>query len=191
MPNYPIYPQNYPQYPVYPQYQPVQPPVQYTQPMMGQQPQTPQQPAQTAPQMPMSSSIVNVRSESEAINWPVAPNNSVTFVDELNGYLYTKTSFNQFDRPQFVKYKLVREDAAEAPVNGANGQQGNDTPYALKDDLTALAGAVKGVNESVSAINNTVASMKGEMEKMSGDLYGLAGKKKAPARKTQEVEDDG
>lgn len=184
MPNYNYYPGAYNPYQVNPyqsQYAPVQPPMQYPQSMAAQPVQAPQQPVQTVQQPIMSNSVVTVHDETEARNWPVAPNNSVTFVDELNGYLYTKTSFNQFDRPQFVKYKLVREDAVEAPTSGTSGPQGTDIQYALKDDLTALAGAVQGVNDSVTAITNTVAAMKGDIEKMSGDLYGLAGKSKKTA----------
>lgn len=193
MPNYNYYPTAYNPYqvnPYQPQYAPVQQPIQYPQSMAAQPVQAPQQPVPAVQQPIMSSSVVNVRSEEEAVNWPVAPNNSVTLVDEIHGYLYTKTSFNQFDRPQFVKYKLVREDAAEAPVSGASGTRGTDIPYALKDDLTALAGAVQGVNENVNAITNTVAAMKGDIEKMSGDLYGIAGKKKSTAAAKKDADDE-
>lgn len=183
--NYPVYQQNYPQYPVYPQYAPGPFQAQYAQSIAAQ----PAQALQSAPliqQPTMSSSVVTVHDETEARNWPVAPNNSVTFVDEINGYLYTKTSFNQFDRPQFVKYKLVREDAVEAPARGAGNSQSTDTPYASKEDLTALAGAVQGVNENVNAINGAVTALRDEVEKINSDMYGLQGRKKTASAKKDE-----
>ncbi len=54
--------------------------------------------------------FVRVRDETEAINYPVAPGYSVTFIDETASHFYVKTAgLSQFDRPTFDKFKLVRE----------------------------------------------------------------------------------
>lgn len=120
---YPQY-QNYPQYP-YPQYQ---------------------NNAQAAP--PQISAPISVRAEKEARDWPIAPGNSLTFIDESAGYVYTKTSLNQFDRPKFVKYRLVREDAAEA----ANDSQQDSKTYALQSDVDAISGAVKEIKSELEHV---------------------------------------
>lgn len=55
--------------------------------------------------------FVMVMSEQEAMNYPVAPGNSVVFKEENGPYCYVKTmGFNQFDRPTFEKYRLVKEE---------------------------------------------------------------------------------
>lgn len=167
MPNYPLYPQNYPQYPVYPQYQGFP---QYQQPPMPAAPQpmqqTMQQPQPATMQAPIQSSPpVNVRSEQEARNWPIAPGNSVTFINEGERYVYTKTSLNQFDRPQFVKYRLVKEEDAEivqnavqAPTAPASYQAPPSRPtYALKSDLEALSGDVAAIRADIETIRSTQA----------------------------------
>lgn len=90
----------------YNQYYPMQ-----NNPYQAQQVQMPQQLPQ--PQI-QNGGFVNVRSEEEAKNYPVALGNSVTFKDETSPYIYTKTmGFSQLDRPIFEKYKLVKEMPAE------------------------------------------------------------------------------
>lgn len=165
MPNYPMYPQNYPQFPTYPQYQQFP---QYQQPQMNsfqngtssqpmQQPMPQPQPAPVQPPI-QSSPPVNVRSEQEARDWPIAPGNSVTFINDNAGYVYTKTSLNQFDRPQFVKYRLVKEEDVEAvhptPQAPASYQAAPPGPaYALQSDLDALSGDVAAIRADIDAIN--------------------------------------
>ena len=180
MPNYPMYPQNYPQYPSYSQYQPYPA---YQQPQMSgapqQIPQPAPQPVQQPTQPPVQSSLpISVRSEQQARDWPIAPGNSVTFIDESAGYVYTKTSMNQFDRPQFVKYRLVREDDApqepqSAPQSAANPAAAPMPDYALKSDVDALKGEVMG-----------------EMEEFRARLDGLAEKPAGKGKKKEADSDD-
>ena len=84
--------------------------------------------------------FVSVRSEQEAMSYPVAPGNSIVFKDESQPFCYVKTmGFNQFDRPTFERYRLVKEEVSE-PVE-----------YALKADLDALKEelrSLKGRTES-------------------------------------------
>ena len=152
---YPVYPQNYPQFPAYPQYQPYPA---YQQPNTFQSAASPQQPIQqpvqqqTPVQPPVQSSApISVRGEQQALDWPIAPGNSLTFIDESAGYVYTKTSLNQFDRPQFVKYKLVREDVQQ-PVDVPQGAANTPVPdYALKSDVEAVKGEIMGEIEEFRA----------------------------------------
>lgn len=89
-------------------YQPAQ--IYYPQPQMQQQAPQPQQ-----SQAPVQQSgFVRVQSENDARMYPVAPGNSVTFIDDNAPYCYVKTmDFSQLDRPKFEKYRLVKEEEAQ------------------------------------------------------------------------------
>ena len=107
---------------------------------MQQQPQTMQ------PQM--QTSFVNVRSELEARNYPVGYGNSITFKDETQPYVYTKTmGFSQLDRPIFEKYRLVKEDASESQQNAPND---NSIGYVTKGEFEALQSVVEGIKKKIS-----------------------------------------
>lgn len=156
------FPYQYPQYPQYsyPQYQTQAMPQSVQQPV-NQQPQPVQQ--QPMPQI-QNGGFVSVHDEMEARNYPVAPGNSVTFKDETAPYVYTKTQgFSQLDRPQFIKYKLLREDDAAEVVETAEVEH---EQYALKSDVEAITSQIKDLRSDVDA------------------LY-----VKKPARKKEETED--
>ena len=105
-------------------------------------------PQQVMPQpfQPQAAQFVRVRSEHEARMWPVAPGNSITFIDENAPYCYTKTvDMSQLDRPRFERYRLVKEEASpqptQAPVDGFGGSVIQDhslDKYALKIDVEGL-----------------------------------------------------
>lgn len=115
------FPATYPQY-----YQP------YPQPV--------QQPQQQASRQ---SGFVPVQSENDAKMYPVAPGNSVTFIDENAPYCYVKTmGFSQFDRPRFDKYRLVKEEEPQAEV-----AQQNLVEYATKQDVEDVWKELKSIKE--------------------------------------------
>lgn len=133
------------------QQQPIyQQPVYQVQPQMqGQQYQQQyQQQPQQQPQQQYSSGFVRVANENEARMYPVAPGNSVTFIDENAPYCYTKTvDRSQLDRPKFEKYRLVKEDDAPpaqamAPVHD----------YALKEDVNALYNQIAAIRAELDAM---------------------------------------
>lgn len=150
----------------------------YQQPVM-QQPQQMFTPQQVVPQQmqqvqqpqqyPVTQSgFVRVRNENEARMYPVAPGNSVTFIDENNPYAYTKTvNMGQLDRPIFEKYRLVKEDDT-APVE-ATQKPGETTTM----DLSGYA-----TKADVAAFRGELEAFKNDIETFRGDLYGIAGKKK-------------
>lgn len=81
--------------------------------------------------------FVRVQNENEARSYPVAPGNSVTFVDEGLPYIYTKTAdSSQLGTSHFEKYRLVKEDTT--PSQSVSGKEYNFTNYATKDDIKAL-----------------------------------------------------
>ena len=170
------FPMNY-QYYQQPMQQMMTPQVQQMpqmQQMMTPQTQQMQQPQQQAQYPVVQGGFVRVRNENEARMYPVAPGNSVTFIDEIAPYCYTKTvNMGQLDRPIFAKYRLVKEDDAPQPVEAPNkpveAPVMDLSKYALAADLEAFKGELE--------------ACKGEIESFRGDLYGLAGKKKTTTKK--------
>lgn len=82
-------------------------------PMYYSQLQNMQQPQQNTQQTTQiqNGGFVMVKDISEALNYPVAPGNSVTFKNENQPYIYTKTlGFSQLDQPIFEVFKLIKED---------------------------------------------------------------------------------
>lgn len=156
----------------YPYYQPqmLQQPV----PVMPQQQmQQPQQAAQPQYQM-MQGGFVRIPSENDARMYPVAPGNSVTFIDENRLYIYTKSvNMGQLDRPIFEKYRLVKEDEGIQP---ADDDSKNSSKYTADLDKYALAADFDVFRSEIEAI-------KADIELMRVDLYGIAGKKKPVPKK--------
>lgn len=128
----PYQPMGYAQYQQYPNYQQTYPQTQIT-----------TQPTQQSVQPQIQNGgFISVRSEQEARSYPIAPGNSVTFKDENMPYVYVKTmGFSQLDRPNFEKFRLVKEEEVQAqqPTSGEN-RQTNNIDYALKADLVSLQG---------------------------------------------------
>ena len=87
---------------------------------------------------PNQTSLVSVRSESEAMSYPIAPGNSITFKDETAPYVYTKTmGLSPLDQPKFEKYRLVKEGDDESPA------------YITKTDLEALISDIDELKDDV------------------------------------------
>lgn len=136
-----------------------------------QQP-TPYQVQQHAQYQP--GGFVRVRNENEARMYPVAPGNSVTFIDENAPYCYCKTvDMSQLDRPKFEKYRLVKEEDAPQPTEGP------DKPVeAPSVDLSNFI-----IKQDFDAVKRDIDAIKQDIESMRGDLYGIAGKKKTSSKK--------
>ena len=91
-----------------------------------------------------SGNLISVHNEEEAKMYPVAPGNSVTFKDENQPYIYTKTmGFSQLDRPVFERYKLIKE---EQPIQAITVPE---EKYALKHDLADLVSKVMDLQEEL------------------------------------------
>ena len=99
---YPTFANPYYNFNPYAQYQPVQ----------QQQPQT-------------QSTIIHVQSEAQAREWAVAPNSSVTFIDDSRPYCYTKSmGMSQLEPPVFKRFRLEEEtdEAAQSPQSPPSAQ---------------------------------------------------------------------
>ena len=151
----------------------------YQQPMMQPVQMMPQQQLQNMQQVqPQQYSIaqtgfVRVRDENEARMYPVAPGNSVTFVNENAPFCYTKTvNMGQLDRPIFERYRLVKEDDVSVHIDDQN-KSAEHSPI----DLSRFA------------LASDFEAIRSEIEAIKSDLYGIAGKKKSTVKKEAAVDE--
>lgn len=97
--------------------------------------------------------FIAVRSEAEAMNYPVAPGMSVTFKNETAPYIYTKTmGFSQLDRPVFERYRLVKEE--EQPKEE---QPTPITEYAEKGEIEAMRADIEDLKAKIEKLNGKKA----------------------------------
>ena len=119
-------------------------------------------------QMPMQSSgnFISVANEMVARNYPIAPGNSVTFIDENSPYCYTKTmGLNQLDRPTFKRYRLVEEqdtpqNAQTTPQTGEQLAPSISIPDNIKADINALRALYEQLRAEVDSIKEEKQNVK-------------------------------
>lgn len=116
--------------------------------MQNSQPQNMQQ----TPQI-QNGGFVIVKDINEAMNYPVAPGNSVTFKNENQPYIYTKTlGFSQLDQPIFEIFKLIKED---------NNLKSNEIINETTQDIPVVEYFSIGDGET---LKNEVDCLKAEIE---------------------------
>ena len=97
--------------------------------------------------------LVSVRSMEEAYNYPVAPGNSITFKDETQPFVYTKTKgFSPLEQPVFEKYRLVKVEETQnvtqnPPKTSETGFDGEKQINLLWQEVNALKRKIEGVKE--------------------------------------------
>ena len=123
-------------------------PVQYPQ-VMGQNMQM----QQTQPQ---SSSFIHVQSEAQAREWAVAPNTSITFIDDTKPYCYTKSmGASLLEPPVFKRFKLVEEDISENTTNQSTTttQQIDLSEYLTKAEFEEYRSVIEDMQKIVKELN--------------------------------------
>ena len=99
---------------------------QYQQPVI-------QQPLQQI-QPTMNNTIVWVKTQKEAEDYLVAPNNSMVFMDEAMTHLYMKSA-DQFGRPSF-RSKLLTDDTPKQPSEARSETKTDDADkYLTKEEF--------------------------------------------------------
>lgn len=123
------------------------------------------------PQMSSAGNFVSVPNEMAARNYPIAPGNSVTFIDENNPYCYTKTmGLNQLDRPVFKRYRLVEEEdtlqsAQNAPQTSEQAQGKQVIPETIKADINALRALYEDLKMDVEILKEDITNGKSTLSK--------------------------
>lgn len=136
-------PYQYQQYQQYPQYQNFQ--------QMPQQYQNNMQPQQ--PQQIQNGGFISVHNIQEAINYPVAPGNSVTFKDENSPYIYVKTKgFSQLEEPIFKKFRLIEESDTQPQesTTTVTEQAVNYADFAKQAEITALWSEIEMLKKQIA-----------------------------------------
>lgn len=147
-------------YPYIPPYQQYQQMMQYSQPTQG------------------AGNFVSVQNEMTARNYPIAPGNSMTFIDENSPYCYTKTmGLNQLDRPVFKRYRLVEEP--DMPQNVQNAPQASEQMQAKQ----VMSDEVKA---DIEALRSLYEELKLDVEIMKEDISN--GKSTGPATRQHSAE---
>ena len=127
-------PYQYQQYQQYPQYQNFQ--------------QMPQQPQQI-----QNGGFISVHNIQEAINYPVAPGNSVTFKDENSPYIYVKTKgFSPLEESIFKKFRLIEESDTQPQesTTTVTEQAVNYADFAKQADVTALWSEIEMLKKQIA-----------------------------------------
>lgn len=121
-----------------------------------------QQNAQQTPQI-QNGGFVMVKSINEAMQYPVAPGNSVTFKNENQPYIYTKTlGFSQLDQPIFEVFKLVKEEKEWQN----NDVQANEVPAA--EYLSISQG--DEIKTEMSKLKTELNELKTELNELKTEL---------------------
>ena len=184
----------------YPYYIVSQPQINQTVPAPILMPQTQLQPQ--SQMQPQFSSIWFSGGETEARQYPVAPNNAVALWSENEPFIYLKT-VDQTGKSSMKTYKILEVDGQNSG-NNVNGSSANGTgktesadvkeeiapQFATVEEMASLVEIVKQLGNTVAAIKSSFdedrKDLRCEIETIKGDMYGIAGKKK---RKV-EVEED-
>jgi len=118
---------------------------------------------QTNPQI-QNGGFVMVKDITEAMNYPVAPGNSVTFKNENLPYKYTKTlGFSQLDNPIFEKFRLVKE-VDEQPTEIIEENNIPEEPfvqYVTADEVDIL-------KTQINDLKTQIEDLKIQMEESKG-----------------------
>lgn len=109
----------------------------------------PQMQMQTQQQM-QNGGFMPAPNETYAINYPIAPGNSITFKIEGKPIVIEKSmGFSQLESPKVDRYRLVKENIVEASEiaqkPSENTETINNTINSLKNEIGALWKEIEGI----------------------------------------------
>lgn len=104
-------------------------------------------------QQVQTNGIITVRNREEAISYPIAPGNSLTFKHETEPYIYTKTlGFSQFDRPIFEVFRLEREAMPQEPI----AQQTPQASYLSSEDAVKMQNEIDALKDEIKFLREYI-----------------------------------
>lgn len=144
---------------MYNYYAPYQRPIGYYNPsipngqdMTNFQPAQQYQPPQaTPPNVQNSSDMIWVLNETEAVSYPVAPNNSVTLWDKNNDTVYIK-SVNMQGVPSIRILDYKERIADNAPKTPHNQFSFDSSKFVSTEDFNALQGKIEGLQSELNEL---------------------------------------
>ena len=116
-----------------------------------------------------NSGAIRVRNEQEARNYPVAPGNSVLFIDEMQPRLYAKTMpFSPNETPLFEVFRLVREEnpKTQSPIPSPDATSPANADARAREDGGAVQFVTRkdfdALRAEIEQIENYIKKPKGE-----------------------------
>lgn len=132
-----------------------------------------QQPQQ---QTTSTGALIPVPDEDFARSYPVAFGQSVSFRDENQPYIYTKTmGVSQMEPPSFKKYKLVEEPTGD-PEKSPEGNFSNSFMDKMKEDLSSIFESLAALQESVKNLTDSTDESKEQTELLWDELDAVKSK---------------
>lgn len=91
--------------------------------------------------------FMSVRGKDIAVNYPIAPGNTIFFKDEIAPFIYVKTmGYSPLDKPILDVYK--REDYTSAPAQEAASNAKNDPVIEkMQDDINSILDDIDGIKK--------------------------------------------
>lgn len=94
---------------------------------------------------------INVSSEQEAINYPIAPNTSLIFIDWSNKKVYEKTKgISPSDVPMMKVYNLT--DVTKGEIKPEQEKPTNNIEYAEKSEIKAIYSEIDGIKAQLETL---------------------------------------
>ncbi len=113
-------------------------------------------------QQMQNNGIITVRNKQEAYNYPIAPGNSLTFKNETEPYIYTKTlGFSQLDRPVFEVFRLERENDIQDVIPD---QTVVETAYLTIESATLMQNEINALKDEVKFLREYIENESKEVE---------------------------
>lgn len=95
-------------------------------------------------------SFMSIRGKDIAVNYPIAPGNSIFFKDETGPFIYVKTmGFSPIDKPSFEVYKKEDPNSAQEPAPVV--KEDNSIIEKIQNDLKAIYDDVESIKRKVNA----------------------------------------
>lgn len=106
-------------------------------------------------------SFIHVQNEAQAREWAVAPNSSITFIDDNAPYFYTKSmGVSQFEPPIFKRYRIVEDNASQnAPISVSEPQQNNLPEYITKAEFEPFKAIIDDIQKTIKELTDNEQSI--------------------------------
>ncbi len=94
-------------------------------------------------------SFMSIRGKDIAVNYPIAPGNTIFFKDELAPFIYVKTmGYSPLDRPTLEEYR--RDDGVLPQETASNAKDDNSTIEKLQSDIAVILDEIDGIKKKLN-----------------------------------------
>lgn len=95
-------------------------------------------------------SFMSIRGKDIAVNYPIAPNNTIIFKDEMAPYIYVKSmGFSPLEKPMMEIYK--REEPIQTQEGTSEVKEDNSTIEKMQDDIQAMLCDIESIKKRLNS----------------------------------------